>query len=251
MSEKKISLATRKRLEATKAKKEAAEAPKKPKENKEKKSIFEHKKNPNFFVKDKKPVEVPVKILVNKEDQKVEKEVKLGQVKRSSPAKKAHNFYYQEEELDQMEDTPDFQVQRTSGPKDIKKTDHSLEERSLPVRQSKHKFATYDLENDEDEEDNENQNFDNQEAEEVEEDEEREQIKANRPSDTKQRKHNFNEEFHNYTDDLNEFHDSSSHQKVEETPETDSHIVEYTSQEPSSEVKMPFKKEYKRWDQAE
>ena len=69
-SEKKISLATKKRLEASKAKKQQQSMKTKPNLNKEKKSIFDHKKNPAFFSKGKKKEPEPVvQVLVSKEDE--------------------------------------------------------------------------------------------------------------------------------------------------------------------------------------
>lgn len=98
--ERKISNATKKRLEAQEAKKKIQPS-KSPNLNKEKKSIFARKKNPNFFTEPKKPSEPEIKILSKNVDSEKEER------HQNSNSKKSHNFYFQKGE-NNMDDTPEF-----------------------------------------------------------------------------------------------------------------------------------------------
>ena len=235
VSDKKISLATRKRLEATKAKKnKSSQNIKKPNLNKEKKSIFEQKRNPNFFGKQQKEAEPEVKIMVKDDEDEAPKDP--SPAKQISSGKRGHNFY-QNENFNQMEDTPDFQDTRPSPFGEVERPidyveNHQPQKRVSPDNQ-KHKLAKYDLTQDDDED---------EEAVNLESSHSRQQYsnqnsgqKAYGDSTDKSKKHKFYDNYdQEYTDGINEFQLESSpqlNQKVEETPEAADSNVEYVTQE--------------------
>ena len=198
--EKKISSATRKRLEALKAKKNAPAQ--KPKLNKEKKSIFEQKRNPNFFNKNKKPSEPKIEVLLKEETENKEKEKPAS--KKSSP-KKAHNFYYQEERKE-IQSTPNFQDMEDLPNQESNELSDYIAKKSQE-KATRLEFEKYDVDDDGDES-------------------LAEPVSTKDLQDSQDKKHNFfkNNEFEKYTGDIDEYQNEESDQKVEETPEVQASV---------------------------
>ena len=160
--EKKISNATKKRLEALEAKRKA-QPTKKPNLNKEKKSIFEQKKNTAFFGKNRPAAKTEVHVKPPKDQDNLE-----GRFKSKNNFEDTPDFHEVEERLSEEEKRMELSNDKsheTSGKKSsIKKKpvivynladeeDDQEDEEALPIRNNenlqsklrKHKFnATYD-----------------------------------------------------------------------------------------------------------
>lgn len=187
--EKKISNATKKRLEALEAKRKA-QPTKKPNLNKEKKSIFELQKNSAFFGKNRPAAQTEVHIKPSNDS----KRESIGNFKKNK----------------HFEDTPDFNEAGDRLSEEEKRMDlsndksHGTSEKNKSIK--KKPIIVYNLAEEDDDQ----------------EDEEAVPLRSNEKSQNKFKKHKFNATYddqYDQRDDIEVLEKDEGIQKVEETPE--------------------------------
>lgn len=189
-------------------------------------------KNPNFFNPDSKKAEPEVQLML-KDDTDTEAEPKKSLSK--SPQKKPHNFYNQDDR-NQAEATPDFQDSNENGSEEAEKPVHfSKEKPSEKAGKKPQAVMKFSL------------NDDN------EEDEESHPVSKQSPS--KPKKHKFTKGFNDNKEmgDTDEIDNYDMFQKVEETPEEQEVTGDYV--EPTFVVKEAPRgsqqRKYKAWERTD
>lgn len=222
VAEKKISNATKKRLEALEAKRKA-QPTKKPNLNKEKKSIFELQKNSAFFGKNRPAAQTEIHV-------KPSSDVKKDSVSKFKAKK---NF----------EDTPDFHEVEDRLSEEEKRMDlsneksHTTSEKHNSIK--KKSVIVYNLAEEDDDQ----------------EDEEAVPIRSNEKSQNKLKKHKFNATYddkYDQRDDIEILENDDNFQKVEETPEEHNTDENNLNDEQDFVVKekprTTPKRNYKTWE---
>ena len=186
-------------------------------------------KNPNFF-KNSATVSEPEVHVLMKEDTDTENEIKRNQT-GISPSKGLN--FYKEDDLKNMEDTPDFQDSDQKYNQEIEKPVEFSNEKS---DEKQRKFAKNIMKFDMNDEEEDQEEF--QDSKEI--------------VQVKQRKHKFNSEFNQEpTNDKNMMNEGK--QKVEETPEKQEVTGEF--EEPHFVVKeIPRgsqQRKYKAWERSD